>query len=54
MLVTEFLDVESIPLEWAEDWDSLPAGIDPPRAPTTEEWTQFSDLTAATCFDGTQ
>ncbi|CAG8130201.1 unnamed protein product [Penicillium salamii] len=37
ILVTEFLDMEFIPLEWAEDWDSLPAGIDPPRAPTTEE-----------------
>ena len=37
MLVAEFLDMEFIPLEWAEDWDSLPAGIDPPRAPTTEE-----------------
>ncbi|CAG8376418.1 unnamed protein product [Penicillium salamii] len=55
ILVAEFLDIESIPLEWAEDWDSHPEGIDPPRARTTEEvWTQFSDLTAATSFDGTQ
>ena len=33
-LVAGFLDMNLIPIEWIEDWDSLP---DPPRAPTMEE-----------------
>jgi hypothetical protein len=33
-LVAEFLDLNLIPIEWVEDWESLP---DPPRAPTSEE-----------------
>jgi hypothetical protein len=37
MLVADFLDMESIPLEWTEDWDSLPGGVDPPHEPTAEE-----------------
>ncbi|KAJ5555618.1 hypothetical protein N7535_008052 [Penicillium sp. DV-2018c] len=33
-LVAEFLDLNLIPIEWVEDWESLP---DPPRAPTADE-----------------
>lgn len=29
--------MECIPLEWTEDWDSLPTDVDRPREPTTEE-----------------
>ncbi|OQE85796.1 hypothetical protein PENNAL_c0023G00096 [Penicillium nalgiovense] len=33
-LVAGFLDLNLIPIEWVEEWESLP---DPPRAPMTEE-----------------
>ncbi|KAJ6189089.1 hypothetical protein N7519_003997 [Penicillium mononematosum] len=36
-LVTDFLDEESFPYEWTEDWSSLQEGVERPREPTTEE-----------------